>query len=65
MKNKKTLAIIALFLSACATPTASLATNSLGVDKTGYLFYQNEDHFLRVDELSIKLLLPAKDTSVL
>ena len=61
MKNKKILAIITLFLSACATPTASLATNSLEVDKTGYLFYQNEDHFLRADELSIKLLLPAKD----
>jgi len=53
MKNKKILAITALFLSACVTPTASLATNSLEVDKTGYLFYQNEDHFLRIDELNI------------
>jgi len=61
MKNKKILIIIALFLSACATPTTSLTFDDSSIDKTGYLFYQGEEKFLRINELNVKLSLPAKE----
>ena len=61
MKNKKILIIIALFLSACATPTTSLTFDESSIDKTGYLFYQGEEKFLRINELNVKLSLPAKE----
>ena len=61
MKNKIILIIIALCLGACAAPTASLSIDETVSDKTGYLFYQNEDEYLLVNELKVKLSLPAKD----
>lgn len=64
IKNKKILTIIALCLGACAAPTASFTVDETVVDKTGYLFYQNADEYLRVDELKVKLSLPAKDYAV-
>ena len=65
MKNKKILTIIALCLGACAAPTASLSIDETVSDKTGYLFYQNENEYLLVDELKVKLSLPAKDLSLI
>ena len=61
MKNKKILTIIVLCLGACAAPTASLSIDEPVSDKSGYLFYQNEDEYLLVDELKVKLSLPAQD----
>jgi hypothetical protein len=61
MKNKIILIIISLCLGACAAPTASLSIDETVSDKTGYLFYQNEDEYLLVNELKVKLSLPAKD----
>jgi hypothetical protein len=59
MKNKKILTIIALCLGACAAPTASLSIDETVSDKTGYLFYQNEDEYLLVNELKGQIKSPS------
>lgn len=64
MKNKIIFIMTALFLSSCASPTASLTQNNLPIDKTGYLFYQNKDLFLHASELNVKLSLPAEGYEV-
>ena len=64
MKNRQLYILSALFLGACATPTSSLDLTNEQIDKTGYLFYQNNDINLHISELKDKLLLPAEEYTV-
>ena len=64
MKNKYLYILNALFLSACAAPSATLELSSDQVDKTGYLFYQNSEINLHISELKNKLVLPAEEYGV-
>ena len=62
--NKQLYIFGVLFLGACAAPTSSLDLTNEQIDKTGYLFYQNNEINLHISELKDKLLLPAEDYAV-
>ena len=64
MKNKNLYIISVLFFGACAAPTSSLEISEDTLDKTGYLFYQNNDVNLHISEIKDKLILPAEEYAV-
>ena len=65
MKNKSIYtALCLLFLAACAAPTSSIELSKDSLDKSGYLFYYNEDINLHISDLNDKLILPAEEYAV-
>ena len=64
MKNKDLYIFSVLFFGACAAPTSSLEISEDTFDKTGYLFYQNNDVNLHISEIKDKLILPAEEYAV-
>ena len=65
MKNKNLYTTFCLlFLGACAAPTSSIEHSKGSIDKSGYLFYYNEEVNLHISELKDKLILPAEEYTV-
>ena len=60
MKIKHLYIASIVFLGACAAPTSSYDLLNEKKDKDGYIFYQNEQTYLHVDDLKDKLILPAE-----
>ena len=55
MKIKHLYIASIVFLGACAAPTSSYDLLNEKKDKDGYIFYQNEQTYLHVDDLKDKL----------
>ena len=64
MKNKNLYILSILFFGACAAPKSNLEISEGSVDKTGYLFYQNNSVNLHISEIKNKLILPAEEYAV-
>ena len=64
MNNKNINILCVLFLSACAAPTSSLEISEDAIDKSGFLFYHNDEVNLHISELKDKLILPAEEYTV-
>ena len=60
MKIKHLHILSILILGACAAPTSSNYLLNEKNDRDGYIFYQNEQTYLHVDDLKDKLILPAE-----
>ena len=62
MNNKNIVLALSFILASCAAPTSSLENNQ--TNKSGYIFYIDENTYLHQSEIDNKIILPTEEYGV-